>query len=34
MVSMLAGAIVHARGHRLTSGPPAAMVEALRAAVR
>ena len=34
MVSTLAGAIVRARGHRLTPGPPAAMVEALRTAVR
>jgi hypothetical protein len=34
MVSVLAGAIVSARGHRLTSGPPDAMVEALRGAIR
>ena len=34
MVSTLAGAMVHARGHRLTPGPPEAMVKALRAAVR
>ena len=33
MVSVLAGAMVSARGHRLTSGPPAAMVEALRGAI-
>jgi hypothetical protein len=33
MVSVLAGAMVTARGHRLTSGPPAAMVETLRAAL-
>jgi hypothetical protein len=34
MVSVLAGAMVSARGHRLTSGPPAAMVAALRGAIR
>jgi hypothetical protein len=34
MVSVLAGAMVSARGHRLTSGPPDAMVEALRGAIR
>jgi len=34
MVSVVAGAMVHARGHRLTSGPPGAMVEALRRAIR
>jgi hypothetical protein len=34
MVSVVAGAIMAARGHRLTSGPPAAMVEALRDAIR
>jgi hypothetical protein len=34
MVSVLAGAMVSARGHRLTSGPPRAMVEALRGAIR
>ena len=33
MVSVLAGAMVPARGHRLTSGPPGAMVEALRGAI-
>jgi hypothetical protein len=33
MVATLAGAIGRARGHRLTSGPPDAMVEALRAVV-
>jgi hypothetical protein len=33
MVSVLAGAMVAARGHRLTSGPPAAMVAALRGAI-
>jgi hypothetical protein len=34
MVSVLAGAIESSRGHRLTSGPPAAMVEVLRGAIR
>lgn len=34
MVSVLASAIVSARGHRLTTGPPEAMVEALRRAIR
>jgi HPr kinase/phosphorylase len=34
MVATLAGAIVTARGHRLTVGHPDAMVESLRAAVR
>ncbi|HEY3669810.1 MAG TPA: hypothetical protein VGN51_02665 [Acidimicrobiia bacterium] len=34
MVSVLAGAMVSARGHRLTAGPPDAMVEALRGAIR
>ena len=34
MVSVLAGAMVEARGHRLTSGPPDAMVAALRDAIR
>ncbi len=34
MVAILAGAIAGARGHRLTSGAPDAMVEVLRAAVR
>ena len=34
MVSVLAGAMVTARGHRLTSGPPVAMVEALHSAIR
>lgn len=33
MVSVVAGAITSARGHRLTSGPPDAMIEALRAAI-
>jgi hypothetical protein len=33
MVSVLAGAIVSAHGHRLTAGPPDAMVEALRGAI-
>jgi hypothetical protein len=33
MVSVLAGAMVSARGHRLTSGPPGAMVETLRGAI-
>jgi hypothetical protein len=33
MVSVLAGAMVSARGHRLTSGAPEAMVEALRGAI-
>jgi hypothetical protein len=33
MVSAVAGAISSARGHRLTSGPPAAMVDVLRAAI-
>jgi hypothetical protein len=33
MVATLAGAIGRARGHRLAVGPPAAMVEALRAVV-
>ena len=33
MVSVLAGAMVSARGHRLTAGPPDAMVEALRGAI-
>jgi hypothetical protein len=34
MVSVLAGAMVSARGHRLTQGPPRAMVETLRGAIR
>jgi HPr kinase/phosphorylase len=34
MVSVLAGAMLRARGHRLSSGPPAAMVDALRSAIR
>jgi hypothetical protein len=34
MVSVLAGAMVSARGHRLTSGPPGVMVDALRGAIR
>lgn len=34
MVSVLAGAMVSARGHRLTSGPLDAMVAALRGAIR
>lgn len=34
MIATLAGAIADARGHRLTVGPPDAMVETLRAAVR
>jgi hypothetical protein len=34
MVATLAGAIGHARGHRLSPGTPAAMVETLRGAVR
>jgi hypothetical protein len=34
MVATLAGAIGRARGHRLTSGPPDAMVDALRTGVR
>jgi len=33
MVSVLAGVMVSARGHRLTAGPPDAMVEALRGAI-
>jgi hypothetical protein len=33
MVSVLAGAMVSAHGHRLTSGPPDSMVEALRGAI-
>ena len=33
MVSVLAGAMVSAHGHRLTAGPPDAMVEALRGAI-
>lgn len=33
MVSVLAGAMVSAHGHRLTSGRPEAMVEALRGAI-
>ena len=33
MVSVLAGAMVSAHGHRLTAGPPGAMVEALRGAI-
>ena len=33
MVSVLAGAMVSAHGHRLTTGPPDAMVEALRGAI-
>jgi hypothetical protein len=33
MVSVLAGAMVSARGHRLTAGPPGAMVETLRGAI-
>jgi hypothetical protein len=33
MVSVLAGAMVSAHGHRLTAGPPHAMVEALRGAI-
>jgi hypothetical protein len=33
IVSVLAGAMVSARGFRLTWGPPAAMVEALRGAI-
>ena len=33
MVSVLAGAMVSARGHRLASGPPGAMVAALRGAI-
>jgi hypothetical protein len=34
MVSLLAGAMVTARGHHLSWGPPAAMVDALRGAIR
>jgi hypothetical protein len=34
MVSVLAGAMVTARGHQLSWGPPGAMVDALRAAIR
>jgi hypothetical protein len=34
MVSVLAGAMVSARGHGLTTGPPGAMVAALRQAIR
>ena len=33
LVSVLAGAMTSARGHRLGSGPPGAMVEALRGAI-
>jgi hypothetical protein len=33
MVSVLAGAMVHARGHRLSLGPPEAMVAALHDAI-
>ncbi len=34
MVSVVAGAMTHARGHRLTPGSPDTMVEALRRAIR
>jgi hypothetical protein len=34
MVSVVAGAMLTARGHRLTQGPPEAMVAALHAAIR
>ncbi len=34
MVSVVAGAMLHARGHRLTAGRPDAMVDALRDAIR
>jgi hypothetical protein len=34
MVSVLAGAMTSARGHRLTAGPPGAMVETLRGVIR
>ena len=34
MVSVLAGAMVSAHGHRLTAGPPEAMVEVLRSTIR
>jgi hypothetical protein len=34
MVSVVAGAMLQAQGHRLTAGPPDAMVEALRRAIR
>jgi len=34
MVSVVVGAMVSAHGHRLSAGPPAAMVEVLRGAIR